>query len=720
MTETQPAEATASQTGAPPLAAEEHWDGLGPAAQRDGPATPPEAPLEMPVQDFRGRPPRGPDWRFPSPGTIAARIVAFGGAGAIAWVGWGQMVQALGAQMTLLQMVLLVLFAVTFTWVGFSFTSMVAGIFARRPRTPDGPNEARIAVVMPVHHEDAAATTGLLAALARDLYRAGLGDRAEIFVLSDSREPGAVLDEMAALSRLRDLSPVPVWYRRRRDNVGRKAGNVADFLRRWGGRYDQMVVLDADSVMGAATIKALSARMNADPEIGLIQTMPMLVGGQTIFSRLTQFAGRVYGAAIARGVSAWSGDSGNFWGHNAIVRVGAFAQCCGLPELPGKPPFGGHVLSHDFVEAALLRRAGWKVRLDHDLRESFEGCPPTLLDMAVRERRWAQGNLQHARLIFSRGFAWVSRVHFVIGILGFLMSPIWLAMILVGLTLSFNVLLSRPDYFPQTYQLFPTWPTFDPVRMLWLFVAAMSFLLVPKFIAIFRGWLRPLARNSGGGGRLLVSALFEILLSALIAPVQMLIQTRQIYEILRGRDSGWEAQVRAGQMPSWGVVIRRHAIHVVLGVATLVVLAVASPWQLVWLSPILAGLILSPMTSRWSASPVFGRWARRQGLLVTPEERNPPELLTAAHALDFRIKGTLPEDGLARLGTDPALRGRLAALLPEAAAGPAAGRLDAIAAGAKIAHAATQAEALGFLSRAERMALVEDRALIEALAKLPQ
>ena len=702
-----------------PLAAEEGWEALDlPRAEHA--AAPPEAPMEMPEQDLRGRPPLGPDSRWPGLGTIAARLTAFGGAAAICWYGWKQMVLAFGTSMTFLQSVLLVLFALTFTWVGFSFASMVAGIFARRLRTPEGPNDARIAVVMPVYHEDAATTAGLLAALARDLYREGLGDRAEIFVISDSREPRAVLAEMAAIDRLRDISPVPIWYRRRRSNKGRKAGNVGEFVRRWGGRYDQMVVLDADSVVGAATIKALSARMNADPAIGLIQTMPMLVGGQTIFARLTQFAGRIYGPAIARGVAAWSGDSGNFWGHNAIIRMTAFAQCGGLPELPGKPPFGGHILSHDFVEAALLRRAGWKVRLDHDLRQSYEGSPPTLLDMAVRERRWAQGNLQHARLIFSRGFSWINRAHFVIGILGFLMSPIWLAMILVGLTLTANVLLSRPDYFPQTYQLFPTWPTFDPVRMLWLFLAAMSFLLVPKFIAILRAWARPLARNSGGPVRVLASALFEIVLSALIAPVQMLIQTRQIFEILSGRDSGWEAQVRAGQMPPWHVVLRRHALHVALGIATLVSLAVLSPWQLVWLSPILAGLILSPMTSRWSASPVFGRWARRQGLLVTPEERDLPEILTAANALAYRIGTRLPEGGLAVLGDDPALRARLVALLPEPVPVPAAERLDAISAEAKIGHATSQAQALSFLSPAEALALIESRALIQAFANLPR
>ncbi len=691
---------------------------LAPAMGAALPATPPEAPLAMPIQDFHANPPQGPRPEFPGLRTLLARLMAFGGTIAITFLGGKEMLLVFGDNITALQVVLLFLFILTFGWVGFSFCSFLAGFLAPALRTPEGPNDAKIAVVMPVYHEQASETAGLLAALGRDLARVGLADRAEIFVISDSRKPNSALEEIQAISRLREICPVPVWYRRRHSNEGRKAGNVAEFVRRWGGRYDQMVVLDADSVVGADTIKALSARMNADPSVGLIQTMPMLVGGQTIFARLTQFAGRVYGPAVARGVAAWSGDSGNFWGHNAIIRVSAFAACCGLPTLPGKAPFGGTILSHDFVEAALLRRAGWKVRLDHDLRQSFEGTPPTLLDMAVRERRWAQGNLQHLRLIGSRGFSMISRIHFLIGVFGFLMSPIWLAMILVGLALSANVLLSRPDYFPSTYQLFPEWPVFDPVRMLWLFVIAMGFLLVPKFLAILRAWARPLAQNSGGKARIFASALFEIVLSALIAPVQMLIQTRQIIEILQGRDSGWEAQVRAGQTPPWSVVLRRHALHVVTGLGTLLVLAYLAPGQLIWLSPILAGLILSPLTSRWSASPVFGRWARLRGLLVTPEERMPPEILTAANSLGHRIG--MQDGSFDLLGRDEAALLRHRALQPQReTARPVAERLSAISAGAKIAAAQSRAEALSYLDQNEQLALLEEPALIDAWVRLP-
>lgn len=680
---------------------------------------PPEAPLAMPAQDFRAAPPRGPARQRAAGWVLQARLIAFGGAALITVIGFWEMLQVFGERISILQFLLLGFFTLTFAWVGFSFCSMLAGLVARQPQTPDDPGTARIAIVMPVYHEDPAESMGILGALADELAAEGLADRAEIFVLSDSRDPAHFAAEALAVSQLRDESPLPVWYRRRTDNAGRKAGNVAEFVRRWGGRYDHMLVLDADSVVSGSVVRELSARMSADPALALIQTMPVLVGGQTIFARVVQFAGRVYGPPIARGVAAWSGDNGNFWGHNALIRVDAFAQCCGLPELPGRAPFGGTIMSHDFVEAALLRRAGWKVRLDWDLRGSYEGCPPTLLDMAVRERRWAQGNLQHLRVMFARGFTAISRAHFTIGILGFVMSPIWLGMILVGLVLTGSVLLSKPEYFPQTYQLFPDWPTFDPTRMTWLFAAAMAFLLVPKFIALFRSWRRPVAIAVGGKRRLLASAVFEIVMSALIAPVQMLIQTRQIFDIFLGRHSGWESQVRKGSMPPWGVVLRHHALHVALGVLTLLVVAWFAPDQLIWLSPILAGLILAPMTSRWSASPAFGRLARIAGLLATPEERQTPPILSAAVHAARRLRPR--SDATLALGADAAAMARYQALLPPAAETPApvAARLDAISAEAKIAAAASRTEALGFLSRAERAALLSDRRLLDQWAQLP-
>ncbi|MFV0294320.1 MAG: glucans biosynthesis glucosyltransferase MdoH [Paracoccus sp. (in: a-proteobacteria)] len=688
------------------------------AAAPRRPAVPPEAPLDMPVQDFRAPPPPGPEFTSPAPEVRLARLIAFGGAALVTALGAWQMWSAFGTNIQLMQYMMLGLFSITFAWIGFSFCSVLAGFVARQHETPADTGNARMAIVMPIYHENPTDSMGLLAALAQEMAMAGLGDRAEIFVLSDSRDPDFFVAEALAISRLQATAPIPVWYRRRLDNTGRKAGNIAEFVRRWGARYDQMIVLDADSVVSGDAIRQMSARMSADPALALIQTIPMLVHGQTIFARVIQFAGRVYGPAIARGVAAWSGDNGNFWGHNAMIRVSAFAKCCGLPELPGKAPRGGTILSHDFVEAALLRRAGWKVRLDWDLRASYEGSPPTLLDMAIRERRWAQGNLQHLRIIRACGFTAISRVHFAIGILGFLMSPIWLALIVVGLIMTTNVILSSPVYFPSTYQLFPDWPTFDARRMVWLLAASAALLLVPKIIAIGRAWQRPLARGAGGKSRVVLSAAFEIVMSALIAPVQMLIQTRQITEILLGRSSGWESQVRKGSMPSWGVVLRRHWIHVVAGTATTVALAYLSPGQLIWLSPILAGLILAPLTSRWSASPLLGRWARAAGLLVTPEERITPPVLaeTINQARHLRIS----PDAIGELGRNPQIRADYISLLPPLPELPVSERLETVSAAAKISVAETQAEALSFLDRDEHQALLNDPVLIENWSRLTQ
>ena len=682
------------------------------------PAVPPEAPLDMPDQDFSAPPPKGPAFVAPALDVVAARVIAFGGAVLIAALGAWQMWAAFGAHIQLMQYVLLALFTITFGWIGFSFCSMLAGLLARQQQTPADDGNARVAIFMPVYHEDPSESMGLLAALAEELAAVGMADRCEIFVLSDSRDPDILAAEALTAAKLRERAPLPVWYRRRTDNTGRKSGNIAEFVRRWGGRYDQMVVLDADSVVSGDVVRQMSARMSADPALALIQTMPILVNGQTIFARVIQFAGRIYGPPISRGVAAWSGDNGNFWGHNAMIRVAAFAQACGLPELPGRPPWGGTILSHDFVEAALLRRAGWKVRLDWDLRASFEGSPPTFLDMAVRERRWAQGNLQHLRLIGGRGFTAVTRAHFMIGVLSFLMSPIWLLLILTGLILTADVILSSPVYFPNTYQLFPDWPTFDARRMIWLLAASAALLLVPKFIAIVRAWRRPLAAGAGGKSRILLSAAFEIIMSALIAPVQMLVQTRQICEILIGRNSGWESQVRKGSMPSWGVVLRRHWIHVAAGVVTGIAIAYLAPGQLIWLSPILAGLILAPLTSRWSASPVLGRWARQAGLLVTPEERHIPPVMAESVNQSRRLR--VPGDATALLGRNAEDRQEYIALIPPQAPRPVAERLPAVSAAAKIAVAENQRQALRFLDRDERQALLNNAELIEIWARLPQ
>ena len=285
--------------------------------------------------------------------------------------------------------------------------------------------------------------------------------------------------------------------------------------------------------------------MEADPDSGIIQTLPLIINRNTLFARVQQFAARIYGPVIAAGLSAWMGRDGNYWGHNAIIRTEAFARHCGLPDLRGRPPWGGHIMSHDFVEAALIRRAGYAVYMLPTLGGSYEESPPSLIDLSIRDRRWCQGNLQHVRVLFGRGFHWATRQHFLTGIFGYLTSPLWLLQLLVGIIIVFQASYFRPEYFTSEFTLFPTWPRFDAERSLELFALTMGILLAPKFFGLIVAIHDPeTRRGSGGVVMLLISTLFEIVLSALLAPIMMLIQTGHVVHIVFGFDTGWDPQRR--------------------------------------------------------------------------------------------------------------------------------------------------------------------------------
>jgi membrane glycosyltransferase len=518
----------------------------------------------------------------------------------------------------------------------------------------------------------------------------------------------------------RALSGVmPVWYRRRWQNVARKAGNVEDFVKRWGGRYDFMIVLDADSLIDAPTLARLVRAMQADPELGILQTAPQLIGAKTLFGRLQQFAACVYGPVITRGLAAWSGDTGNYWGHNAIIRVAAFAASCGLPHLKGRKPFGGHVLSHDFVEAALMRRAGWKVAMTTELGCSWEESPPSLIDIAVRDRRWAQGNLQHSKIIGASGLSLTSRLHLGIGIMSYLSSPLWLVLLTLGFALTLQARLIRPEYFSQDFQLFPTWPRFDTELMMALFWFSMVVLLVPKMLGLVRALLSPRIRRSCGGViGVCASVLIEIILSALYAPILMLTQSRYVFEILLGRDSGWKTQRREGG-GSWAEAWAFHKRHMVIACATAATVWFLSPALLVWVSPALLGLFLSVPLSRASGSESIGRWLSRVALLRTPEETDRPALVRRRAEL-LAAAPSLPDDGLHHLARNrEALAAHVRGNLRRAATPRGQPDPHLLTAQQKLYEARTLEEALDWLTPLERVQVAGDGTLLDQLAALP-
>jgi len=683
-------------------------------------AIPPPAPLQMPAQDLRV----APFARFHRApvSTLLARLLTFGGALGLTWYAAWQMYLIISTNdTTLLQWVLLVLYVLTFGWIALAASAAVAGVFFGGGKTrskPDAKLQGRAVLLMPVYNENPASTCSALCAMANALIAHHVEKHFEIFIISDSTDPDVWIQETAAVDHLRRRlrGRMQVWYRRRYHNTARKAGNVEDFVTRWGARYDYMVVLDADSLIAANTLCFMVREMDADSRLGILQTVPRLFAGKTLFARLQQFAGALYGPIVARGITAWQGDDGNYWGHNAIIRVQAFAQAAGLPLMPGPRPFGGHILSHDFVEAALIRRAGWRVRKAPEQTGSWEESPPTLLDSATRDRRWAQGNIQHLGVLPAKGMRWPNRVHMMIGVMSYLASPIWLLMMTVGLVISAQIATHEFEYFTDEFQLFPNWPVFDAQRMVDLFIFTMAVLLLPKAFGYLRGLFNRDIRRGMGPVRLTLSVIIELVFSIMFAPIFMLIHSRQIWEIFRGHDSGWATQQRDTRGTDWALLVSRHWLHTVIGITLIAALVWLENPLLYWMLPILGGLVLSVPLSALSGSKAFGTLLAVPGLLRTPEEAILPAEVRDRDKLLAEFSDAALPMNLHALLSNPSLVSRHFALAGNRPPSPR-GEPDLAAESArlKLMDAQKPDEALSWLTRAELMAVLNDRLLFRQL-----
>lgn len=560
--------------------------------------------------------------------------------------------------------------------------------------------KAKTAVLMPIYNEEPAQVMARLLAIGEDLQQAGAGGRFDIFVLSDTTNPKIwVKEEKIWLEAKRILESgsfgaesrsdteaagrsggtaggagLHIYYRRRAQNTARKSGNIEDFCNRWGAEYDFMLVLDADSLMTAETIVKMARLMEANPHAGIIQASPQMVNSTSMFARMQQFAGKVAGPVVGAGLAYWQAGNSNYWGHNAIIRTRAFIDCCGLPKLKGKGPFGGFILSHDFVEAALIARGGWSAWLLPELKGSYEECPPSMIDFAARDRRWCQGNLQHIKVLISRGLHPVSRVHFLTGIMSYLSSPLWLLFLLAGLSMVLFREFIPPQYFGQTYSLFPNWPVFDKYGTIGLFVLSMAMLLVPKFL----GLAAYLKGNAGKNGRTdgvcgyVRSAWnagkslgLEIVVSTLMAPVMMLFQSKFVFDILRGKSVGWNAQNRGDEGTSWQTAWQIHKWHTVLGAVTALVVWKYAHVLFWWLLPITLGLVLAVPLSVISSRVSVGRWLRERGWFVIPEEICEPKVLARAkYWAGILAPFEAGNGGLAMLQNDRTLRMLHCRMLP--------------------------------------------------------
>jgi membrane glycosyltransferase len=688
----------------------------------------------MPVQSLQAASPRRGALPTAPRGIGWRRLYVIGGTIVLAAGGAREMYLALSvAGLTLLELLVLLLFVALFAWIAFSFVSAVAGFVSLLRRggfglgiERMGPLPAlttRTALLLPAYNEDPARVAGGLQAIYESLAEAGLVEHFDFFMLSDTTDPDTWIAEEAAFLELRERTGGHdrIFYRRRRHNFERKAGNIADWVTSFGGAYEQMLILDADSVMTADTIVGLAAAMERNPRVGLIQTLPLIVNGRTLFARLQQFAGRLYGPLIAHGIAWWHGPEGNYWGHNAIIRTRAFAEACGLPTLRGRKPFGGHIMSHDFVEAALMRRGGWAIHMVPGLPGSYEESPPSLTDLLIRDRRWCQGNLQHVAVLPARGFHWVSRLHLLTGIGSYVTAPMWLLFLLMGILIALQARFVPPEYFSAERSLFPQWPAQDPVRSMWVFIGTMAVLLAPKLLSLVALMTdQETRRGFGGAFRASLSLTLETLIAGLLAPVAMLIQSVAVVSILLGRDSGWKTQRRDDGHIPLRAVARRYWVHTLFGVALSLSSYLVAPALLLWMLPVVLGMVLAIPLAMVTGSPAAGHAFARAGLLLVPEERQPPAVLSRARICAAELSRSLRTvEAIERLALDEHLRDAHLKMLPPQRR-PRIDPIDAtlLVSLAKIEEAERLEEALISLTKAEKAAALADPIGVARLLRL--
>jgi membrane glycosyltransferase len=528
-----------------------------------------------------------------------------------------------------LRIALVALYTLLFAWVTAGFATAMMGVIVQwcgdrhalsAAPVMDQPVriDARTAMVMPICNENVATAFAGIAATYEQLAATGAARLFDLYVLSDTSDPEIRAAEEEAWGTLRATlrDGARVYYRWRQRRTRRKAGNVADFCRRWGRNYRYMVVLDADSVMSGNCLVSLVQLMEAHPRAGILQTVPRSWGLSTLHARAQQFAGRVTGQLFTAGMQYWQLGESHYWGHNAIIRIEPFMKHCGLAPLRGRGGLAGDILSHDFVEAALMRRAGWHVWLVPDLEGSYEQQPPNLLEELKRDRRWCQGNLQNARLVAEPGLHPVHRAMLATGAMAYLSAPLWLAFVLLG---ALSWLVGGPSSIVARNGV--------PAGMLALWTCTVAMLVLPRVMGVLTLVLRGEATAYGGGAALVKGALLEGTLSVLQAPLRMVAHSIFVAVALTGWKLDWKSPPREAEAIPWADAARRFA-----PITALVALVLAGALALhvrmaLWLLPVALPLLLAAPLAVLTSGQTLGERIRAAGLLLTPEESRPPRVL---------------------------------------------------------------------------------------------
>ncbi len=524
---------------------------------------------------------------------------------------------------TIAEGAMLTAFALTLPWLSIGLWNSVIGLVLDRRHgaeaaahvTPalvrirgDEPITARVAVIMPLRNEDPDASIARLRRLETEMARSPWAGRFSFHVLSDTDDAGIALREEARVAQWRAARPnARIHYRRRTDNSGFKAGNIAEFLHSPEGESDFFLPLDADSEMGAETVCRLIRVMQVSPEVGMLQSLVTGLPSRSFFTRAFQFGMRHGMRSYTLGSAWWQGDCGPNWGHNVLIRTAPFKEHCMLPVLPGRGPLSGPILSHDQVEAVLIRRAGYEVRVMAEESESFEENPPSLVDFIRRELRWMNGNLQYFSLLGMKGLKPVSRIQLVLAILMYVSAPAWMAFILIGAGLAGTV---------DQMSAVPLGPG------LALFATLMTLSLSPKIMGLAQVLAVP-ERSAAYGGRprVIAGGTIELFFSMLIAPIVAMGLTRFAIGLLFGQRIGWNAQQRSRARLGWDEAARVLWPQTLAGLTLTLWLATMVPWALIFGAPVLLSLTGAIPIAVISTLPRLSRWSMQHGLFDIPEDR---------------------------------------------------------------------------------------------------
>ncbi len=541
---------------------------------------------------------------------------------------------------SVLSFTIICIYVFLFGWISVNFWTVIFGFWVAlqkknnelplpKSALPIDP-KTRVALIMPVYHEEMSRIYSSLRATYESLKGTGQSDRFDIFILSDSVQSDYILMEETAWAELcRDVDGFGrIFYRRRKLRIHKKSGNVSDFCRRWGSQYKYMIIFDADSLMEGDLLIRMVNVMETRDDIGILQTAPMAMNQTSLSARLQQFASHVYGPLFFSGLRFWQLDESGFWGHNAIVRMLPFMRYCALPRLSGGPPFGGEILSHDFVEAALMRRAGWGVWLAYELEGSYEELPPNLLEELERDRRWCQGNIQHLRLMFMEGISAGHRFLFLNGNLFYFSSFLWFLLLILMTVYAVAHFFHTPVYFSSERTLFPLWPVQYrelSIRLLWVTAA---FLFIPKILSVLLIALSPgKAVCFGGLARLSFSVFLETVFSTLLAPLRMVFHSWYVLLNLIGQKLTWKSQSRHLKRTSLAEAFRAHWSGMLGAFIWGVVAYLVNKTLFWWVSVIVIPLLLAVPISVFFSYSSLGGFFRDQGLFLTPVETSPSKVL---------------------------------------------------------------------------------------------